>query len=96
MSEITNATPKARFLESGDNITKHRKMVDSGEFQRACDFAMLQYTGGISGEITDGTTAMAVGLKLLGAQQFLQVLRNLSEAPKAPSNIVPVGLNHRT
>ena len=93
---VENPTPKNRFLDSGDNISKHRKMVDQPEFQRACDFAMLQYTAGLTNEIKDINSATACGLQLLGAQQFLLVLRNLSEVPKAPTNIVPAGLNHRT
>lgn len=93
--ETTTPSPKARFLESADNISKHRSMVDSKEFQRACDFAMLQFSASVCQEIQDGNTAMAVGMKLLGANQFMQVLRNLSEVPKGPTNIITPRLNHQ-
>lgn len=95
MNEITNPSPKARYIESGSNVSSHRKMVDQPEFTRACDFAMLQYVAGLTGSITDTGSATSVGLQILGAQQFLSVLRNLSEVPKAPTNIVTPNLNHR-
>jgi len=98
MNEITNTTPKFRFIESGNNVTQHRKMVDQPEFQRACDFAMLSFSLAVSQTpITQEELSLgAAGLKLRGAQDFLSIFRNLSEQPKVPSNIVPVGLNHRT
>lgn len=72
-------TPKARFLLSNDNISKHRIMVDSNEFQRACDFAMLQYQTQLMGAVTDGNGAAQVGIKLRGAHEFMQIFRLLSD-----------------
>ncbi len=94
---VTNPTSKARFLESSDNISKHRDLVDSTTFQRACDFAMLQFSMAIcTTPIEPGEMSMgAAALKLRGAHDFLSILRNLSEAPQKPSPIVRLDqLNH--
>jgi hypothetical protein len=94
---VTNPTAKARFLESSDSISKHRDLVDSGSFQRACDFAMLQFSMAVcTAELKEEEKQIgAAGLKLRGAHDFLSILRNLSEAPQKPSPIVRLGeLNH--
>lgn len=94
---VTNPTSKARFLESSDNISKHRDLVDSTTFQRACDFAMLQFSMAVATTpmTAEDVSIGAAGLKLRGAHDFLSIFRNLSEAPQKPSPIVRLGeLNH--
>jgi hypothetical protein len=92
---VTNPTPKTRFLESGLRISEHRKMVDSPAFQAGADSALLEYSALLSTQSVDGQGAAANHFKLRGAQEFLQVLRNLSETPpqiipvKTPSLIQP-------
>ena len=89
-----NKTPKQRFLEMSQWIGEHRQMVDGQAFTRACDFAMLQFQKDITAPITDGTGAGSAGLRLQGAQQFLQILRNLSEAPTATVSRPDDNLKH--
>ena len=92
-----NLTAKARFLESNDNISTHRKLIDSKEFQRAADFAMLSFSHAVSQAPVDPQEMSlgAAGLKLRGAHEFLSIFRNLSEAPQKPDRIVRMdNLNH--
>lgn len=73
---IPNLTPKARFQLSGDSISKHRQMVDSREFERGLDFALLQYQADCCLRENNPTV---LGLKIVGAQEFAKTLRLLSE-----------------
>lgn len=91
---ITNPTPKARFQESGDNISKHRDMIGSKEFQRGCDSALLQYQAVLGLRTTDMATAAANQFKLLGAQEFLQELRLLAEMPVRSAPVLNKELDH--
>lgn len=75
-------------MMSQDNISKHRALVDSNEFQRALDYAQMQYVRGIVDtaptEVT-GATYMAASASLfqriVGVHEFIGVLRTLSEVP---------------
>ena len=59
-------------------------MVDLEAFQLAADFGMLEYNRLLADQVRDQGTAMATGLKLQGAMEFLQIMRMLSENPKLP------------
>lgn len=74
-----NKSPKQRFVEMSQWVGEHRQMVDSQAFVRACDMAMLQFQRDITANINSGDGAGAAGLKMQGAQKFLEILRNLSE-----------------
>ena len=98
MSQIpaaTNPSPKAEFLQSADNVTKHRHMVDLPEFARALHFAQLEYAAAVSSKMVDANSAMAGGLKISGAMEFCQVLRLLSETTQMPRPVVMNQLDHR-
>lgn len=83
---IRNPSPKTRFQESIDNISKHRDLIQTREFQRASDYAMLQYQVELAGQ-TNGNVnlAAAAHMKLCGAQEFMLVLRNLGESFELPT-----------
>lgn len=83
-----NKTPKQRFTEMSQWVGEHRTMVDSVAFTRACDFAMLQFQKSVTASITSGEGAGAAGLKMQGAQQFLDILKTLSET-SAPTSVRP-------
>ena len=90
-----NKTPKQRFTEMSQWIGEHRQMVDSVAFSRACDFAMLQFQQAVTASITNGEGAGAAGLKMQGAQQFLEILRNLSETTTPSVRRPDDNLQHR-
>lgn len=88
-------TPVQRFQTSPDNLSKHRKLVDSPEFQRALDFAMLDWSMEIAATVSDANSALRAGFALAGAVQFMDRLKTLAETPKPPSPPVQHGINHR-
>ncbi len=78
-----NAAPNQRFVETESNISKHRDMIGTREFERGTDFAMLNYHArltSVRGITPD--TAMMTGLKLQGAAEYLLELKMLAESPK--------------
>ena len=87
MSQVVkNPSPKTRFQESIDNISKHRDLIEMREFQRASDFAMLQYQLELANAANGNVNlAAAAHMKLCGAQEFLLVLRNLGESFTLPT-----------
>lgn len=77
-----NPTPRARFQESADNISKHRALIESREAQRAFDFAQLEYAAYLAQMVTDNPQSAAfAGLKLSGMMEFASVFKNLGEQP---------------
>lgn len=79
-----NPSPKARFMSDGANIARHKSMVDSEHFIAACDAALLQVQLLWVQQITEPNNAMAVGLKVQGAMEFISCLKLLVETPPAP------------
>jgi len=84
-----------RFRESGQNISDHRAMVATRAFQRACDFAQLEYQAQLATRLMEnpGEAAFA-GLKMTGAVEFLLTMRALSEAPMPPRRVPTPNLDH--
>lgn len=83
-----NPTPKQQFLESSNNISSHRKMVDSSEFRRAIDYASRHYVKSLTGiappDLTSPNHVIASGMcfqRIQGMHDFITVLINLSETP---------------
>lgn len=68
-------------MESADNVSKHRALVDSRQFERGADFAMLEYTSQLAQQTDSQYAAMAGGLKMQGALEFLAIFKKLAEAP---------------
>lgn len=92
---------KARFQQSADNISKHHKIVDSSEFQRGIDFALLAYQEYLTMNCRDANTAMTAMVKQSGAHEFIQIFKELADPqPTMPTlaptkdhlpEIIPVG-----
>ncbi len=95
---ITNPTPKARFVSDPKRVADHRSMVRSIEFTSATDMALMEYQRTLSQlELKDMTMAAGAHLRMLGAQEYLQVLRNLGEKPQISLLTKDQdNLNHRT
>ena len=97
MTALANPTPKSRFIESSQNISSHRKLVDDPAFQRSLDYAMLEFANTLARTSIEpqDISLGAAGLKLRGAQEFLHIFRNLSEQPKDLPKIARLdNLNH--
>ena len=91
---LANPTPAQRFRDAPDNIRKHRDMIDSHEFQRAADFAMLEYQVRLTMS-ANPAPADVIGQRITGALEFLQVMRFLGEVPQPVAPRRDVGqLNH--
>lgn len=94
-SHIINPSPKTRFREQADNITRHRSLVEMREFNRALDFACLQYQIQAATVVQDANTALAFGYKMLGVQEFITVLKTLSEEATRPASPTDHNLDHK-
>lgn len=94
---ITNPQPKVRYQQFKDAVEHHRTLVANEVFTRAIDFALLQYQNALTTTMTpnfDG--AAGAGMRLLGAQEFVTILRNLSETPTPAAKVTPSpNLDHR-
>lgn len=91
-----NPTPKQRFQESADNVTKHREMIQDRAFQRGIDTALLEYQSFVSQEVSNnpGSAAFA-GLKMNGAMEFVTILKLLGEqAQRVTPKLVTPNLDH--
>ena len=81
-------TPKDRFFENPANITNHHALTDSVAFNLAVDTALLEYAARNAWEVASKpsteqqTAAVAAGYKNVGAQEFVNILKRLSEIPK--------------
>jgi len=85
---ITNPSPKRRFMASAQNVTSHRDMIATREFERGSDFAMLQYQWTVNAGMTDTQSALAAAYKLQGANEFLQTMKLLGETPRMPAPVI--------
>lgn len=74
-----NPSPKQRFRERANNIALHKDLLALPEFERAIDFAVLEYHRKVSAEIKDTNSALAAGYKMQAVTEFLDVLRTLTE-----------------
>ena len=75
-----NASPKARFTEVESHVREHKALVESDEFIRGADTALLQAQQMWSDQVKDGNTAMVAGVKLQGALEFLTQFKLLAES----------------
>lgn len=90
-------TPRERFQTEPQRITAHRAMVERESFQSALDYAMLEYQRQVqqSADANNQLGALAGYFRILGAQEFAQVMTKLAEpAPAPPAFVPPPRLNH--
>lgn len=92
-----NPTPRARFQDSKDNVSKHRDLIASREFERAIDFALAEYQRIMAAGPVDSNPQLALAghYKQMGAVEFVHVLRNLAEPPPLPPTRVSDQLDHK-
>jgi hypothetical protein len=76
-----NPSPRERFQSAPDNIRKHTDMVDRPEFQRALDFALLQFNRDQANGPSDQYSKMCAGIASEAVEDFILILRTLAEPP---------------
>lgn len=89
-----NLPPRARFQLNAKQLSEHRDFVSTHEFQAAIDNALLQYQAELAQNCKDQYTAMAMGLRLLGAQELVQKIFELGITPEKVSLPSSPNLNH--
>lgn len=82
-----NPSPRTRFQLSSDSISKHRKLLDLPELQRALDYAEMQVHAEWAQQVKDGNSAMMAGFKQQAVLEFIQAFKLLAEVP-IRSNLV--------
>jgi len=91
---ITNPSPKYKFQESADNISKHRDMLQTRAFERALESAMAEYQFRLCEEEGDVNKSAASYLKLKGAHEFVKTLKFLAESPVVSVTNQIMNLDH--
>lgn len=90
-----NPSPKTRFREMGDAVSKHHALLEQRELERALDLAVLEYQLQASRKVTDTNTALAFGYKMIGVQEFLDTFKLLAEVQRLPPQVISDNLEHR-
>lgn len=88
-------TPKAKFLSAPDLAKRHHETVSSGNFQYACECAMLQFIKEAP-RLDDPVGAAANYHRIVGAQEFLKVLLTLGEEPRPVTQAERSKINYNT
>ncbi|OLE10693.1 MAG: hypothetical protein AUG89_11560 [Acidobacteria bacterium 13_1_20CM_4_56_7] len=75
---------------------KHRALMQSEDFQRSLDYALLEYQRQLAQTaVTNTLEPTACHFKIVGALEFMQTLRNLAESPMRPEVVRDGNLDHR-
>lgn len=86
-------TPKERFLKSKSLVGAHRDITGHADFDAVIDAAMLEFSNQLWK--APATEAGAHYFKLVGAQDFVRVLRTLSLQDSGPVVYREGNLNHK-
>lgn len=92
---IVNPTPKTRLQSNQKFLEKHREFLSTEELARGVDAALLQYQWELAQKVSDQYGAMSMGLRLLGAQEFVAKLWDLGVIPEQRKLTVSDNLDHR-
>lgn len=81
---VINASPKARFMESGVRISSHRNVMQLDPLRTGIDWALLHYQHylAVTGA-KDANDAAQSMIKMKGALEFIDLLYKLAEPPSA-------------
>lgn len=90
-----NPTPKERFRSSAAAVSAHRDLMQRQDLQMSLDFALLEY-GRRRFKPMNDQFAGAEGLRVAGAYEFVECLKNLAE-PMPELTVMPSkqNLDHR-
>lgn len=91
-----NPTPKQRFQESPDNISKHKALLENRELQRAIDFSLAEYSAQLALTVSENPNlATVAGLKSTGVHEFLMTFKMLATNPPKPVHTPSQNLDHK-
>jgi hypothetical protein len=93
---VKNPSPKSRFQETANHVERHRNLIASPEFERAADYAMLQYSSRLALNMNNPTfnDYATMGVKITGAKEFLQEMRLLAESATSKQVVPQDNLEH--
>lgn len=96
-----NPSPKSEFLKNAANLKAHHDLVENDSLRYSLNCALLEMSRRIcNGAPADNMGACAAAhLRMLGAQDFVEMFLNLAEAPslpaKSPSGNLPSNVASR-
>ena len=90
-----NPTPKQQFAASKRRISDHLELMASPQFQDSINMALLQYTTVATANVSDANGAALAGMKIKGAQEFVDVLCKLALMPVDATKPESQKLNYR-
>jgi hypothetical protein len=86
---------RAQFQRNETLAKAHRELVVTEAFQVAVEMALLHYQSEVNLTNTDDPNANACrNQRTLGAQQFVNILLNLAEAPPLPIKKPTTGIDY--
>jgi len=74
-----------QFMALKANIESHRKLLDQPQFELSLHYALLEYVRLLCEQRTDMSGAAANQFKLIGAKEFVHVMKTLAESPRVPA-----------
>ena len=89
-----NPTPKERFQAERENLVAHRSLLDLPAFERGCDVALLELARRLPNRETH-VHPRDLHHQMVGAVEFVKILRALAETTPAGSQLVMDNLNHK-
>ena len=90
-----NPTPKQQLLSDKKRVTAHLDLMERPQFQDSINTALLQYSLSVNANVTDANSAAMAGMKLKGAQEFVDILFRLAFNPAEPTRPESQKLNHK-
>lgn len=79
-------SPKSRFQQSQDNLKKHHALVDSNDYARGVDFALLEYQSQLALKCSNDAAAHGMGVKITGVLEYLEVFKRLADVNVVPTH----------
>lgn len=81
-----NPTPRSEFLKDAEAIKSHHVLVENPILRRSIEIALLEMNRQICNNCPPDNMGgcAAAHLRMLGAQDFIQVFLNLAEESSAP------------
>ncbi len=90
-----NPSPKARFQADKKLIEQHNRLIERSDLQTSIDYALLEYQAQLTGIAAGGNEAAAAHFRLMGAHEFINIFKRLSEQHQEPIIQTLDNLNHR-